>query len=507
MEQLKAPPEEICLTPRDALYINGAWVTPVKGGTFPVVNPATGEVFHNAPLATAEDIDLAVKAARQAFDNDEEGSWRRTTGKQRAVYLRAIANKILELKLPLARLESLDCGKPLKESTNDMGDCATYFEYYAGLAEKLDNEQETPVEVPDPDFTTVVRKEPVGVVAAITPWNYPLLMATQKVAPALAAGCTVILKPSELSPLTALELAAIAHGVGLPPGVFNVITGDGPNTGAPLSQHPGVDKVSFTGSVPTGSRIMATAAADIKKVSLELGGKSPMIVFDDVDIDTACEWIMFGIFWNQGQVCSATSRVLLQETIAERVIGRLKEAVGVINVGDPLTTHDPAMGPIISQAQYEKIINYIRDAKEGGATLVTGGERPEGLERGYFLKPTIFANVDKSSRIWREEIFGPVLSIRTFKDEREAVEEANDTTYGLGAAVLSSDPQRCARVARAFRAGVVWVNCSQPAFVQAPWGGMKRSGLGRELGPWGLDAFLELKQICSYKGKHWGWYY
>jgi betaine-aldehyde dehydrogenase len=331
-------------------------------------------------------------------------------------------------------------------------------------------------------------------------------MATQKVAAALAAGCTVILKPSELSPLTALELAAIAHRAGLPRGVLNVLTGDGLHTGAPLVAHAGVDKVSFTGSAATGSRILSVAAPDIKKVSLELGGKSAMLVFDDAEVDAAVEWIMFGIFFNQGQVCSATSRLLVQEGIADELVHRLQTQVQKIRLGDPLSCEGPCMGPLISQVQQAKVLNYIQAGLRDGAVLVTGGGRPKDLDHGFYVEPTIFRQVPRESSLWREEIFGPVLAIRTFVTEDEAVREANDTMYGLAAAVLSRDPQRCKRVARAFRAGVVWVNCSQPAFVQAPWGGMKKSGIGRELGPWGLDTFLEIKQVCSWEGLRWGWF-
>lgn len=488
--------------PAGRLYLGGEWVPPVRGGSLATLNPATEQVICQVPLATAEDVDAAVKAARAAF-----GGWGDTSGAERARYLRDIAQGIENRKEELAVIESLDCGKPLREAQGDVGEAVVYFRYYAQLAETLDAEQEASVALSnEPNFRVSVRKEPVGVVAAITPWNYPLLMATQKVAAALAAGCAVVLKPSELSPLTALELAAIAHTVGLPGGVLNVLPGDGPHTGAPLVAHTGVDKVSFTGSVATGSRILAAAVPDIKKVSLELGGKSAMLVFEDADLDAAVEWIMFGIFFNQGQVCSATSRLLVQESIADELVRKLQQEVQKLRLGDPLTCEPPCMGPLISQPQLDKVLRYIQTGLQDGAELVAGGGRPTNLSQGFFVEPTIFRGVPQDSALWREEIFGPVLAIRTFNTEEEALQEANNTTYGLAAAVLSRDPQRCKRVARAFRTGVVWVNCSQPAFVQAPWGGMKKSGMGRELGPWGLDAFLEVKQICAWDGSHWGWF-
>ncbi|KAL6068257.1 Betaine aldehyde dehydrogenase 2 [Balamuthia mandrillaris] len=489
------------------LFIDGKWRQPQQGRTMPVVNPATEERFHSVSLATAEDVDAAVLSAKNALQGGK-GGWAGSSGKERAELLREIAGKMEEAKERMARTESLDCGKPLKEARADVDDAVKCIQYYATLAEKLDEEQDANIPVPDSDFTTTIRKEPVGVVAAITPFNFPLLMAVQKMAPALAAGCTIVIKPSELTSLSTLLLAEIIQQTKLPEGVVNVLTGDGPTTGAPLVNHPDVDKVSFTGSLRTGSSIMSAAAADIKKVSLELGGKSPMLVFDDVqDIDAVVEWIMFGIFWNQGQVCSATSRVMVQEGIADELIERLIEKTKVINIGDPLTTPNPCMGPLISETQYKKVLNYVEEAKRGSnARLIAGGERPPHLQNGYFLQPTIFRDVDTSSKLWKEEIFGPVLCVRTFKDEQEAIAEANNTEYGLGAAVMSADNDRCKRVVRAFKAGVVWVNCSQPVFFEAPWGGMKRSGLGRELGPWGLDAFLEVKQVTTWKGQQWGWY-
>ncbi|MCM2472370.1 aldehyde dehydrogenase family protein [Rhizobium sp. CG5] len=488
---------------RHQLFIDGQWRSPVKGGTFPVVNPATEEVIHQAPAGTAEDIDLAVKAARRAFDS---GAWPRMSGRERAVYLRAIAERILERKQELGRLEVIDNGKPLPEAVWDMEDTAGCFSFYAALAEELDDNPQETITLSEPRFSSKVVREPIGVAGAIIPWNYPLLMASWKVAPALAAGCTMVLKPSELTPLTALELAAIAEEVGLPAGVLNVVTGLGPEAGQPLSEHPDVDKLAFTGSVPTGAKIMAAAARDIKNVSLELGGKSPFVVFADSDIDKAVEWIMFGIFWNQGQVCSATSRVLVEESLYPALMERLITEAAKIRIGDGLED-GTLLGPLVSKGQYDKVLAMIERGRSEGATIAYGGKRPSGLDTGYFLEPTILTDMDEDSFVWREEIFAPVVCVKPFKDESDAIRMANDSRFGLAAAVMSKDRERCERVARAFRAGIVWINCSQPTFTEAPWGGYKQSGIGRELGRWGLNNYLEVKQITAFESDEpWGWY-
>jgi betaine-aldehyde dehydrogenase len=374
------------------------------------------------------------------------------------------------------------------------------------LAGDLDSRAETPITLPDGRFSSVARREPVGVAGAIIPWNFPMLMAAWKVAPALAAGCSMVLKPSELTPLTALELAAIADDAGLPPGVLNVVTGLGSEAGAPLSEHPGIDKLAFTGSVPAGRRVMQAAARDIKNVSLELGGKSPFIVFDDSDIEAAAEWIMFGIFWNQGQVCSATSRVLVHRKLYGPLIERLAQETRQIKIGNGLE-EGVLLGPLISATQRDKVRQAVECGRRDGARLVVGGGRPAHLDVGYFLEPAMFAEVPESSAIWRDEIFGPVVCLRPFDDEDEAVLAANDSRFGLAAAVMSTDLARCERVARRLRAGIVWINCSQPTFNEAPWGGYKQSGIGRELGEWGLNNYLETKQITRYDGvRPWGWY-
>ncbi|MFZ6048443.1 aldehyde dehydrogenase family protein [Pseudomonas sp. CR3202] len=491
------------MTSYDQLYINGQWVAPVKGGTFDTLDPSSEALIAKVAAATAEDVDLAVKAARQAFD---EGPWPQMSGSARAAVLRRIAQGIRDRQQELAELEVRDNGKPLPEALWDIGDTAGCFDFYADLAEDLDSHLEQPVALADERFSSVARKEPVGVAGAIIPWNFPMLMAAWKVAPALAAGCSMVLKPSELTPLTALELARIADKAGLPAGVLNVVPGLGPDAGAPLAEHPGIDKLAFTGSVPTGSRIMQAAAKDIKNISLELGGKSPFIVFADSDIEAAVEWIMFGIFWNQGQVCSATSRVLVQREVYEPLLGRLKEEAAKVRIGNGLE-EGVLLGPLVNKGQYDKVLAAISRGKEEGAQLVYGGERPTGFEQGFYLQPTIFADVPEDSWIWQEEIFGPVVCIRPFDNEAEALRSANDSRFGLAAAVMSKDLARCERVARKLRAGIVWINCSQPTFTEAPWGGYKQSGIGRELGEWGLNNYLETKQITRYDSEQpWGWY-
>jgi len=483
------------------LFINGAWRDALSGRTLDVINPATEQVFQTCAAGGPEDIDAAVAAAKGAM----AGSWRRTTCKDRAKYLRAIAAAIESKKQLLAEIEVRDNGKPLPEAIGDVSDAAYCFNLYADYAEQLDGRQGEVIAVPDERFLTRVTYMPVGVAGLIVPWNYPLLMAAWKVAPAIAAGCAVVLKPSEYTPLTALELAQISSDVGLPAGVLNVVTGLGQDAGARLASHPDVRKLAFTGSVPTGVSVATAAAKDVKSISLELGGKSPIVVFDDADVDQVVEWVMFGIFWNQGQVCSATSRMIVQEGAAKLLVDRLAEEARKITIGDGMTP-GVLLGPLVSKQQYDKVMRYIEIGRSE-AKLICGGARPAHLNTGYFIEPTIFADVPETARIWREEIFGPVLSVATFQTEDEAVALANNSEFGLAAAVMSNDLERAQRVADAFEAGVVWINCSQPNFLEPPWGGIKKSGVGRELGTWGLNNFLEPKQITTYQTrKPWGWY-
>ncbi|KAG5536809.1 hypothetical protein RHGRI_024291 [Rhododendron griersonianum] len=439
------------------LFIDGKWREPVKKKRIPVINPSTEQIIGDIPAATAEDVDVAVDAARGALARNKGRDWASASGAHRAKYLRAIAAKITLRKSELAKLEAIDCGKPLDETTWDIDNVAGCFEYYADLAEGLDAKQKAPVSLPMETFKCHVLKEPIGVVGLITPWNYPLLMATWKVAPALAAGCAAILKPSDLASVTCLELAEVCKEVGLPPGVLNILTGLGQEAGAPLASHPHVDKIAFTGSTATGSKIMSAAAQIVKPVTLELGGKSPILVFEDVDLDKAAEWTIFGILWTNGQICSATSRLLVQESIATEFLDRLVKWCKNIKISDPME-EGCRLGPVVSAGQLEKVMKFISTAKSEGATILCGGARPQ-------------------------------------------------VKYGLGAAVISKDLDRCERVMKALQAGIVWVNCSQPSFSQAPRGGNKRSGFGRELGEWGLENYLSVKQVTQYiSDDPWGWY-
>ncbi|DBA02877.1 TPA: hypothetical protein N0F65_005904 [Lagenidium giganteum] len=472
------------------LFIDGEWVAPTKQQYMDVINPATEEVVQQVATGSSDDVNRAVEAASRAFV-----SWSQTTGAERATFLRRMGDVVEQVTDELSRMGTVDCGKPLPEAAWDMEDVVGCFRYYAAQAEKLDDKQYEEVELGHDDFAGCLRYEPVGVVGAIIPWNYPALMALWKVAPALAAGCTVVLKPSELTPLTALQLAQIASDCGLPRGVLNVVTGTGPDAGAALVKHPLVHKVAFTGSVPTGRTIMASAAQDIKKISLELGGKSPAIVFDRTNLDRTVEWVMFGCFWTNGQICSATSRLLVHEDLKDEFLQRLVQWANV--------------NARLDKAQQLKVLDYIEGAVKEGAT-VAGQAMPRMVgqhKRGFFVHPTILTNVQKHMRVWREEIFGPVLSVMTFRTEEEAIELANDSELGLAGAVFTSDAEQLKRVTKALRCGIVWNNCSQPCFVQLPWGGMKKSGIGRELGPFGLHSYLEPKQICTYVAdKAFGWY-
>lgn len=485
------------------LYIDGAFVAPQAGGSFEAINPATETVFARIAAGTAQDVDKAVRAARRAFD---EGPWPQMPAADRAAALRRIATGITDRLKEIAAVETRDNGKPIPEAEWDVGDAAFVFNYYADLAESHEAEGAQSVDVGDEAFSSSISTEPLGVVGAITPWNFPLLMAVWKVAPALAAGCTMVLKPSEFCSLSCAILAEIIDAAGLPAGVFNLVTGTGPEAGAPLADHPLVDKLAFTGSVPTGRKVMTAAAAGIRTVSLELGGKSPFIIFEDCDVEKAVEWILLGIFWNKGEVCSATSRVLVQRGLYPRLMQRLVEATEAISIG-PGDAPGVKLGPVVSRQQYDKVLAAIEAGKATSARLVTGGGRPAGMTTGYYIAPTIFADVPTDAGIWREEIFGPVVCVNPFDTEEEALALANDSAYGLAGAVMSDDLERCERVASKLRAGIIWINCSQPTFTQVPWGGYKSSGIGRELGTAGFMGFREIKQITRYDHtRTWGWY-
>ena len=419
---------------RAKMFVGGRSCDAAGGQELNIVNPADETLLGVASSATREDVNAAVAAAKEALE-----SWGSSSGKERAAVLRAIADSVEKHKDNLAEKEALNAGKPIQEAAWDMDDVAACFRHHAGLAEALEARQGKVVDVGMQQFSVRMFWEPVGVVGLIVPWNYPLLMAAWKVAAALAAGCTIVLKPSELTPFTAYDLAVYAfQEAKLPAGVLNVLPGLGPDCGGPLSEHPDVEKIAFTGSVPTGSRIMAACARDIRNVSLELGGKSPIVVFEDADVEKAVEWIMFGIFWTNGQICSATSRAIIHEDIAPRVFARLKQEAEKVQACHPLTPPSDKVayiGPIICKSQYDKVLNYIESGKQEGATLLCGGGRPENVaNKGFYIAPTVFTNVQPSMRIWKEEIFGPVLAATTFKTEAEAIALANDTWAGLASA-------------------------------------------------------------------------
>lgn len=483
------------------IFIAGEWTVSSEGNVLDCIDPYTGAAFDSIINGDARDVDAAVRAARAALPG-----WRATLAGDRTGMLRKIAAAITDNREDLAALETRDNGKPLAESYIDVDTIGAIFGMYADMADDLAANPEEVVETGNDAMHVTVARVPIGVIGMITPWNFPLEQFTWKVAPALAAGCTAVVKPSEFTSLSSLALARIMDEAGLPAGVLNVVTGTGPRVGAALVAHPGVDKISFTGSTATGKQIMRVAAEDLKRVSLELGGKNPVIVFDDVDIEAAAEWVTFGAFVNQGQVCTATSRLLIHEAIADKFEARLVEVAGNIKVGSG-DAEGVKMGPLVSEAQFEKVMSYIEVGRDEGATVLTGGGRPDGMNAGYYVAPTIFTGVTERMRIWREEIFGPVLSVMRFADEEGAIRLANDTPYGLAATVLSADEVRAERVADALEAGITWQNCNNMVVIQAPWGGVKKSGMGRELGRWGLDAFLEPKQKTRWKvGGGVGWY-
>ena len=478
------------------LFIGGKFVDSKDQRTFPVYDPSTEEVIAYAPEAGPADVDAAVKAAKEAFE-----TWSQTTAQERGRVLFRLAERIRKEAESLAQLESQNGGKPIVEAEFDIADVATCFEYYGGLATKITGHVNP---VPD-NALSLSLKEPVGVAGQIIPWNYPLLMAAWKLAPALAAGCTCVLKPAEQTPLTALEMASWFEDVGLPPGVVNIITGFGDTAGAPLVTHPDVNKVAFTGSAEVGKKIMKAAADSVKRVTLELGGKSPNIFFADADFEAAIDGALFGVFINQGEVCSAGSRVLVEKKIYKNFVDAMTEKAKRIKLGPPLE-RDTKMGPLVSKEQYERVRGYQEVGKKE-AKVATGGGVPKSFAKGYYVEPTIFYDVDNSARIAREEIFGPVCAVIPFEDEKDAIRIANDSPYGLAAAVWSRDIYKALRMVKSLRAGIVWVNHMQPTYVEAPWGGYKQSGFGRELGPWGIEEYLETKQVhINLNEQPIGWY-
>ncbi|WP_416420319.1 aldehyde dehydrogenase family protein [Priestia aryabhattai] len=469
------------------MYINGEWRKAEKQRS--TVNPATGEVIGYAAEGSAEDMKAAIEAAREAFDS---GIWSETSASDRAAILFKIADKLEEAKEELAALETMDNGKPYREAEADVEDAAACFKYYAGLITKPDGQTYS---VPAP-MQAMVIKEPIGVCGLIVPWNYPLLMSVWKIAPALAAGNTIVFKPSEVTPVTPTKLFEILESVGLPKGVANLVMGAGDTVGNTLIQDKRVDKISFTGGTVTGKHIMRQAAENVTKVSLELGGKSPNIIFADADFETAVDYALFGIFAGSGQICAAGSRILVEESIAERFIERFAERAQKIKVGNGMD-QEIEMGPLVSEEHMKKVLKYIEIGKQEGARLVCGGNRinSSGLEKGFFVEPTVFSSVTSNMKIVQDEIFGPVVVIQTFKDEKEAIKLANDTEYGLAGSVFTTDGAKALRVIKKLRAGITWVNTYHFTFNEAPWGGYKQSGIGRGLGTFGLEEFQEVKQI------------
>src|SRR5437588_10040502 len=484
------------------VYVNGEWIDSRSAKTFPVYDPSTEEVIARVPDCNAEDVNRAVAAARAAFDH---GGWPQTTAQERGRILFRLADKIRQNAAMLAELECRNCGKPIFEAEFDINDVATCFEYYRGLATKILGYVNP---VPD-NAMSLTLKEPIGVAGRIIPWNCPLLMAAWKLAPALAAGNTVVLKPAEQTPVTALELAKLIQEAGFPEGVVNIINGYGETAGAALASHKGIDKIAFTGSTEVGKLIAKAAAENLTRVSLELGGKAPNVIFADADLDQAVNGAMMGIFFNQGQVCCAGSRIFVEEKAKAEFLGRFKEKADRIKVGDPM---DKAtlMGPQVSEEQLNRIKGYVDIAREEGATVLTGGGSPQldpQFQNGYFFQPTIFSDVDNNMRVAQEEIFGPVSSVITFKDDDELIQKANDTIYGLSAGIWTQNITRAHRFARAIKAGVVWINTYNMMNAASPFGGYKQSGYGREMGKHALELYTQVKSVwVDLSGKPIGWF-
>ncbi|MFB6122855.1 MAG: aldehyde dehydrogenase [Haloferacaceae archaeon] len=465
------------------LYVDGEWRDASDGSTLPTADPATGGLLSTVAAGTAADVDHAVETARRAFEE-----WRTVDPDERGRLVHAVGQLIRERLDELAEIESLDQGKPISQARSDLQGAARYFEYYAGAADKLEG-RSVPVGHDGVDYTV---REPYGVSAQITPWNFPANLFARGVAPALVAGNAVVVKPAEQTPISALHLAELCAEAGLPDGVVNVVTGYGDPTGAALSGHDDVDTITFTGSVPTGQAIMRAAADTITPVTLELGGKNPAIVFPDADLDSAADWVTTAIFTNAGQVCSAADRLLVHESVHDELVENVVDVAESYTLGPGL--EDPDMGPLVSEEQFEKVTNYVELGEEEGATLAAGGDVPN--RGGHFVEPTVFTDVSNDMRIAQEEIFGPVLAVVPFSTEGEALELANDVEYGLTAGIFTNDVTRAHRFARDLEAGNVYVNQWFGDTNQTPFGGYKMSGVGREKGLEALDSYLRTKNVA-----------
>jgi acyl-CoA reductase-like NAD-dependent aldehyde dehydrogenase len=490
-------------TPRKyQLFIDGKWVDAESGKTFTTPNPATGATLAEVSEGDKADIDKAVEAARRAFD----GPWSKVSARDRGRMMYKLS-QLIEAKIPeLAALETADNGKPIKETTYvDLPQVVENFEYFAGWATKIEGET---IPVPGQMFNYTLR-EPVGVCGQIIPWNFPLLMAAWKLAPALAAGNTIVLKPAEQTPVGAMELASLIQEAGFPDGVVNIVPGYGETAGAALASHPGIDKVAFTGSTEVGKIIARAAADNLTKVSLELGGKAPNIVFADADIEQAVNGAMMGIFFNQGQVCCAGSRLFLDARVKDEFLDRFKERAGRLRVGDPMDMQTQ-MGPQVSEEQLDRIKSYVDIAKGEGASVLSGGCPPQlegDFQKGFFFQPTIFGEVKNSMRVAQEEIFGPVVSIIAFEGEEDLIKQANEVVFGLSAGIWTKDITRAHRFAKAIKAGTVWINTFNMFNAASPFGGYKQSGYGREMGKHALEMYTHVKSVwVDLSGKPIGWY-
>ncbi len=488
-DALSAPAREF-LERAGKHLIGGEWLAAADGKTFETVNPATGETITEVAYAGSQDVDHAVKAARSAF----EGDWRKTNAAKKSAAIYKLSQLLMENRDELAELESLDNGKPISYAKGDVAAAANHLAYYAGWPTKIEGET---IPVSTKDMLVYTRKEPVGVCAQIIPWNFPLLMASWKISPALAAGCTLILKPAEQTPLSALRLGELIEEAGFPAGVVNILTGDG-ETGKALVEHPGVQKIAFTGSTAVGREIGASAGRDLKRVTLELGGKSPNIILPDADLTAAVQGSYLGIYFNSGQACNAGSRLFVQKDQFDEVVTGLSEAAKGTKVGPGLDP-ETQLGPLVSAEQLERVAGYIKSGRDEGAEVVTGGGSGDevGGNGGYFVEPTLFTGVNDEMKIAREEIFGPVLVAMPYDDLEEVAARANDTEYGLAAGVWTRDISNAHKLAEMLEAGNVYINTWFAGDPAAPFGGYKASGIGREKGHANLEAYLEVKTVFA----------